>query len=83
MEWRRNDRATVLECLQRGEYDAIATTSQGALDELAHLTAELGVWETLEVDLWRNNDRDASTEAKSDKPKLDYTASRGAIGYDG
>ncbi len=49
MEWRRNDRATVLECLQRGEYDAIATTSQGALDELAHLTAELGVWDALEV----------------------------------
>jgi len=49
MEWRRNDRAMVLECLQRGEYDAIATTSQGALDELAHLTAELGVWDALDV----------------------------------
>lgn len=48
-EWRRNDRAAVLECLQRGEYEAIATTSQGALDELAHLTAELGVWEALEA----------------------------------
>jgi hypothetical protein len=48
-EWRRNDRALVLECLQQGEYEAIATSSQGALDELAHLTAELGVWEALEV----------------------------------
>jgi len=51
MEWRRNDRAAVLECLRRGDAprDAIATTSQGALDELAHLTAELGVWDALEV----------------------------------
>jgi hypothetical protein len=48
-EWRRNDRAMVLECLQQGEYDAIATTSQGALDELAHLTAALGVWDALAV----------------------------------
>lgn len=48
-EWRRNDRALVLECLRQGEYDALATTSQGALDELAHLTAELGVWEALNV----------------------------------
>jgi len=46
-EWRRNDRAVVLECLQRGEYEAIATTGQGALDELAHLTAALGVWDAL------------------------------------
>lgn len=48
-EWRRNDRALVLDCLQHGEYEAIATSSQGALDELAHLTAELGVWDALEV----------------------------------
>ena len=48
-EWRRNDRAGVLECLQRGEYEAIATTSQGALDELVHLAVELGVWEALKV----------------------------------
>ena len=48
-EWRRNDRAAVLECLRRGEYDAIAATSQGALDELAHLSAELGVWDALKV----------------------------------
>lgn len=48
-EWRRNDRAAVLECLQSGEYDAIATTSQGVLDELAHLTAALGVWDALKV----------------------------------
>jgi hypothetical protein len=48
-EWRHHDRALVLDCLQHGEYDAIATSSQGALDELAHLTAELGVWEALEV----------------------------------
>jgi hypothetical protein len=38
-----------LECLQQGEYDARATTGQGALDELAHLTAELGVWDALEA----------------------------------
>ena len=48
-ELRRNDRALVLECLRQGEYDAIATSSQGALDELAHLTAELGVWDALQV----------------------------------
>ncbi len=36
-----------LECRRRGEYDAIATTSQGTLDELAHLTAELGEWHAL------------------------------------
>ncbi|MDE3089286.1 MAG: hypothetical protein KGJ80_07860, partial [Chloroflexota bacterium] len=29
--------------------DAIATTRHGALDELAHPTAELGVWDALEV----------------------------------
>ena len=49
LEWRRNDRAMVLDCLKQGDYDAIATSSQGALDELAHLTAELGVWEALDV----------------------------------
>ncbi len=48
-EWRRHDRAFVLECLQRGDYDAIVTSRQGALDELAHLTAALGVWDALEV----------------------------------
>jgi len=31
------------------EYEAIATTSQGALDELVHLAVELGVWEALKV----------------------------------
>ncbi len=51
MEWRRHDRTTALESLQRGDAmrDAIATTNQGALDELAHLTAELGVWDALQV----------------------------------
>jgi hypothetical protein len=33
---RREDRAAVLSALQTGEYEAIATSSQTALDELAH-----------------------------------------------
>jgi hypothetical protein len=53
-EWRQQDRAAVLECLQRGEYEAIMTTRESALDALAHLAAELGVLEAVEViEVWR------------------------------
>jgi hypothetical protein len=44
----RND-ALVLAALQQGEYEAIATSGQGALDELVHLAIELGVFEALKV----------------------------------
>lgn len=46
-EWRQQDRARVLECLKRGEYEAMVTSRQGALDALAHLAAELGVLEAV------------------------------------
>ena len=46
---RREDRAAVLSALQTGEYEAIATSSQTALDELAHLAIELGVFEALKL----------------------------------
>ena len=48
-EWRHQDRAHVLECLQRGEYEAIVTSRQSALDTLAHLAYELGVLEAASV----------------------------------
>jgi hypothetical protein len=48
-EWRQQDRAAVLECLQRGEYEAIMTSRESALDALAHLAAELGVLEAVAV----------------------------------
>jgi hypothetical protein len=44
-EWRENDREKVLECLQRGEYEAILTSKEGALDALAYVSYELGVLE--------------------------------------
>ena len=44
-EWHHQDRAHVLECLRRGEYEAIVTSRQSALDALAHLAYELGVLE--------------------------------------
>jgi len=46
---RREDRAAVLKALQAGEYEAIATSGQTALDELAHLAIELGVFEALKL----------------------------------
>jgi hypothetical protein len=46
---RREDRAAVLKALETGEYEAIATSSQTALDELAHLAIELGVFEALKL----------------------------------
>jgi hypothetical protein len=42
-KWRHQDRAHVLECLQRGEYEAIVTSRQSARDTLAHLAYEVGV----------------------------------------
>ena len=44
-EWRHQDRAHVLERLRCGEYEAIVTSRQSALDALAHLAYELGVLE--------------------------------------
>lgn len=46
---RRENRAEVLEALREGEYEAIATSSQGAVDALVHLAIEIGVFEALEV----------------------------------
>jgi hypothetical protein len=43
-EWRKQDRQAVLAALGRGEYEAIATSAMGPLDELGHLAAELGVF---------------------------------------
>jgi hypothetical protein len=43
-EWRKHDRQAVLEALGRGDYEAIAASALGPLDELAHLAAELGVF---------------------------------------
>ena len=48
-EWREHDRAKVLACLQEGEYEAIATTGQSELDVLAHLAAELGILEAVQM----------------------------------
>jgi len=48
-ELKRQDREVVLEALQRGEYEAIATSGQGALDALVHLAIEVGVFEALSV----------------------------------
>jgi hypothetical protein len=48
-EWRENNREKVLEALQRGEYEAILTSRDGALDALAQLACELGVFEAVEL----------------------------------
>lgn len=48
-EWRENNREKVLEALQKGEYEAIMTSKEGALDALAHLACELGVFEAVEL----------------------------------
>ncbi len=42
-EWRRQDKATVLDCLKEGQYEAIMTSAQGPLDGLAHVAVEMGV----------------------------------------
>jgi hypothetical protein len=49
LELKRHDQAEALEALRRGEYEAITTSGQGALDELIHLALELGVFEALEL----------------------------------
>ncbi|MGD2049146.1 MAG: hypothetical protein PVH03_06605 [Chloroflexota bacterium] len=48
-EWREHDRTRVLACLQDGEYEAIMTTGQSELDVLAHLAAELGILEAVQI----------------------------------
>ena len=42
-EWREQNREKVLECLRTGEYEAILTSKEGALDALAYVAYELGV----------------------------------------
>lgn len=44
-EWRENNREKGLECLRKGEYEAILTSQEGALDALAYVAYELGVLE--------------------------------------
>lgn len=48
-EWRENNREKVLEALQKGEYEAILTSRDGALDALAQLACELEVLEAVEL----------------------------------
>lgn len=49
IQLKRHDRAAALRALCQGEYEAITTSSQGALDELVYLAIEMGVFEALEV----------------------------------
>ncbi len=48
-EWRENNREKVLEALQKGEYEAILTSREGALDALAHLACELEMLEAVKL----------------------------------
>jgi len=48
-EWRENNREKVLEALRKGEYEAILTSREGALDALAHLAWELEVLEAVDL----------------------------------
>lgn len=48
-EWRENNREKVVAALQRGEYEAILTSKEGALDALAHVAWELGVLEAVKL----------------------------------
>jgi len=48
-EWRENNRGKVLEAMQKGEYEAILTSGEGALDALAQLACELEVFEAVEL----------------------------------
>jgi hypothetical protein len=48
-EWRENNREKVLAALQKGEYEAILTSRDGALDALAQLAYELEVFEAVEM----------------------------------
>jgi hypothetical protein len=46
---KRNDKAAALQALKEGQYEAITTSGEGALDRLVHLAIEMGVFEALEV----------------------------------
>ena len=48
-EWRENNREKVLEALRKGEYEAVLTSRDGALDALAQLACELEVFEAVEL----------------------------------
>lgn len=48
-EWRENNREKVVAALQRGEYEAILTSKEGALDALAHVAWELGVLDAVKL----------------------------------
>lgn len=48
-EWRENNREKVVAALQWGEYEAILTSKEGALDALAHAAWELGVLEAVKL----------------------------------
>jgi hypothetical protein len=56
-EWRENNREKVVLAIQRGDYEAILTSREGALDALAQLACELEVLEAvklIEVERERN-----------------------------
>ena len=46
---KRQDRAAVVSALESGAYEAITTSSQGALDELVYLAIEVGVFDALRL----------------------------------
>lgn len=48
-EWRENNREKVLAALRQGEYEAILSSREGALDALAQLASELGVLDAVEM----------------------------------
>ena len=48
-EWRENNREKVLEALRKGEYEAILTSREGALDALALLAWDLEVLEAVNL----------------------------------
>ena len=48
-QWREHNQEKVLEALRRGEYEAILTSREGALDALAYLAWELGVLEAVNL----------------------------------
>jgi hypothetical protein len=48
-EWRENNREKVLDSLRKGDYEAILTTREGALDALAHIAWELDILQAVEL----------------------------------
>lgn len=48
-EWRENNREKVLEALRKGEYEAILTSREGALDALVHIAYDLEVLEAVKL----------------------------------